>query len=176
MRKNTSRVALCGVLSALAAAVMMLSYLPSMTYAVPAVAGLVFVVVVMEAGYKWAFGAYAATSFLVLLFAEPEAKVMFIVFFGYYPIIKGLVERLRKPVIELIIKFAVFNAVMIGAYLLIIYVLQLPMDDLGDFGKYTTLILLGLGNVTFVVYDFAISRLITAYLYKLHPKLKKFFR
>ena len=36
---------------------MLLSYFPYLTYAVPAVAGLLIMITVIEAGYKWALGA-----------------------------------------------------------------------------------------------------------------------
>lgn len=174
--KNTGKIALCGVMSALATVIMLLSYLPSMTFAVPAIAGIIFIILVVETDYKWAFTAYSATSVLVLLLAEPEAKLMFVAFFGYYPIIKGIIEKLRKPVFEYILKFAVFNAAIIAAYALMIFVLKTPIEEMGDFGKYTLWVLLGLGNITFFIYDFTISRIVSLYIKTLHPRLKKLIK
>ena len=48
MKRNTGKIALCGVLSALSVAIMLFSYFPSMTYAVPAIAGLVFILLVVD--------------------------------------------------------------------------------------------------------------------------------
>ena len=101
--KRTGKVALCGVMAALSTVIMLLSYFPYLTYAVPAVAGLLFVILSIEVGPKWSFMSYAATAVLVFLLAEQEAKIMFIAFFGYYPIVKGLVESLRKPALEYIL-------------------------------------------------------------------------
>lgn len=176
LKKNTGKVALCGVMSAFAVSIMLLSYFPALTYAIPAIAGVVFIILVIETDYKWALCAYAASSVLVLLLAEPEAKLMFVAFFGYYPIIKGCIERLRKPIIEIIIKFAVFNVAIVAAYLIIIYVFGIPMEELGELGKYSVWILLGMGNVTFLVYDFAVSRIVELYIRTLHKKLKKLIK
>lgn len=176
MKKNTGKVALCGVMSALSVSIMLLSYFPALTYAIPAIAGVVFIILVVETDYKWALSAYAATSVLVLLLAEPEAKLMFVAFFGYYPIIKGCIEKMRKPLIEYLIKFAVFNVAVIAAYVVIIYVLGIPMEEFGEFGKYSVWILLGMGNVTFFVYDFAVSRMVDLYIHTLHKKLRRLVR
>ena len=104
--KRTGKVALCGVIAALATVVMLLSYFPYLTYAVPAVAGLLFVILAIEAGKKWAFASYLAACVLVFLMAEQEAKLMFIAFFGYYPILKGLIESLRKKALEYVLNFS----------------------------------------------------------------------
>ncbi|MGI6269331.1 MAG: hypothetical protein ACOYKJ_02150 [Candidatus Howiella sp.] len=176
MKRNTGKVALCGVLSALSVAIMLFSYLPSMTYAVPAVAGMVFIILVVETDYKWAFTAFGATSVLVLLLAEPEAKLMFVAFFGYYPILKGIIEKLRRPAFEYGLKFLIFNVVMVAAYLLIIFVFQTPVESMGDFGKYSLWVLWGLGNLTFFVYDFAVTCIVSVYVKRLHPRLKRLIR
>lgn len=176
MKKNTGKVALCGVMSALSVSIMLLSYFPALTYAIPAVAGVVFIILVIETDVKWALSAYAATCVLVILLAEPEAKMMFVAFFGYYPILKGCIERIRKPLLEYLIKFGVFNVAVIAAYLVIIYVFGMPIDEMGELGKYSAWVLLGFGNVTFFVYDFAVSRIVLLYIHTLHKRLKRLVR
>lgn len=175
MRKS-ARVAFCGILSALTVVIMLLSYFPSFTYAIPATAGVLFAVIVIEIDARWAFVAYIATSILCFLFAEKEAALLFIFFFGYYPIIKGLIERRHSRPIEYGIKFAVFNVAIVIAYLLIINVFGIPFDDMGMFGKYAAWAMLIAGNVVFFVYDIAVSRLLTGYYHMLHPRIKRLFK
>ena len=55
---------------------MLLSYFPYFTYAVPAITGLLTMMLVIEINAKWAFAAYIAASALVFIFAEPESKLM----------------------------------------------------------------------------------------------------
>ena len=61
---------------------MLLSYFPYLTYAVPAVAGLFIMVAVIEAGYKWALGAYAAASVLYSCLLSRRASFCISAFSG----------------------------------------------------------------------------------------------
>lgn len=171
--KRTGKVALCGVMAALATVLMLLAYFPYLTFAVPAVAGLLFVILSIETSPKWAFTAYIAASVLVALMAEQEAKLMFIAFFGYYPILKGIIESLRKPVLEYVIKFALFNVVMVAAYVLMIFVFGMPLDQMGSFGKWTAVVLLVMGNAAFLLYDYTITQLVGLYMRSFHARMKK---
>lgn len=163
-------------MAALATAVMMLSFFPYLTYAIPAIAGLFIMVTVIEINCKWAIGAYIASAFLVFLMGDPESKLLYIFFFGYYPIAKALTERLKKPVIEWIIKEVIFNASVLFVYYIFTSVMGGSLREFGEWGKYGAIILLALGNIVFVSYDIAVSRMATMYLYAIHPKLKKIFK
>lgn len=155
---------------------MLFSYFPYLTYAVPAITGLLTMMLVIEINVKWAFAAYIAASVLVFLFAEPESKLMYICLFGYYPILKALIERINKPVIEWILKLAVFNAAVVLVYAVFAGMFGVSLDDLGDFGKYGAYILLAMGNAAFVLYDIAISRLSGAYMIRIHPKINRLLK
>lgn len=179
MRKNksASSVAFGGIVSALAVLLMFFTgVFPFATYALPALAGLLLVVIVIDHGMKWAWCVYAAISALAILITpDREAAAMFVLFFGYYPILKSLLEQIRLRVVEYIVKFAIFNVAMVVAYLLIIYVLGIPdiLEEFGELGKYGVWIMLGLGNVVFILYDITISRLVGIYTGWLKPKLFK---
>lgn len=119
MLKQSGKVALGGIMGALSLMIMFLTAFPYMTYALPAIAGAVLIPVVIELGSKWAWMVYACVSFLSLLIAPSlEAKVMFIAFFGYYPIVKALLERQKNRVLEWVLKYLVFNVAVVSAYLL----------------------------------------------------------
>lgn len=164
------------MMAALATAVMLLSYFPYLTYAIPAVAGLFIMVLVIEINCKWAAMAYIASAVLVFMFAETESKLMYICLLGYYPIIKALTEKLRRPVIEWPIKLAVFNAAVLAIYLIFSKLFDLSVDDFGVLGKYGAFIFLGVGNIVFMLYDIAISRVAAMYMFIIHPKIKKILK
>lgn len=174
--RRTSKVALCGIVAALSVLIMFLAYFPYFTYAVPAAAGLLMIILVIEINPKWAVLAFISSSILILLLAETEAKLMYVLFFGYYPILKERIERMNKPVIEYILKFSVFNIAVIAVYLISTKVFGIPFDEMGDFGQYLELVLLILANITFAIYDFATTRLIYTYMIRLHPRLKKLIK
>lgn len=155
---------------------MLLSYFPYFTYAVPAITGLLTMMLVIEINVKWAFAAYIAASVLVFIFAEPESKLMYIFLFGYYPIVKALIERINKPVTEWALKLAVFNAAVLLIYTVFAGMFGISLEDFGVLGKYGAYIFLALSNVTFVIYDIAVSRLSGVYMYRIHPKVKKLLK
>lgn len=174
--KNSKKITLCAMMAALATAFMLLSYFPYLTYAIPAVAGLFIMVIVIEIDYKWAFLSYLASALLVFLFAEPESKLMYICLFGYYPIVKGLIEKIRKPVTEWILKLICFFLAVILAYFVFAGLFGINLDDINDFGKYAVLILLLFGTVAFVLYDIAISKMSFVYFNRLHGRIKRIFK
>ncbi len=163
-------------MAALAVAFMLLAYFPYLTYAIPAISGLMIMCVVIEINCKWAFLSYLSSAVLVFLVAEKESGLLYILFLGYYPIIKALLERVRKPAIEWVIKLLIFNVAVLAIYLVFAGMFGISFEDFGTLGKYGMLILLGLGNAVFVLYDIAVSRMAMTYMAVVRPKLKKIFK
>ena len=120
--KKSKRIALCGMLSAMALVIMLLAYFPYMTFTLPALAGALFAIIMIEIGHKWAWGGYVTTAILSLLLCEKEAAMLFVGFFGYYPIMKAYLEHIRSLVLETILKFSLFNIAMVASYAIIIFV------------------------------------------------------
>ena len=170
--KKTKKITFCAMMAALACVFMLTSYFPYLTYAIPALSGLFIMVNVIEYGYKWGFISYLASAFPVFLLAETESKLMYVCFFGFYPIIKALTEKMRKPILEWVIKFAVFNCAVLAVYLLFSKVFMIEMEDFGPLGRYGAYILLAFGNIVFVLYDIAVSRMAMFYLSIIKPKLR----
>lgn len=165
------------MIAALSVVIMMLTIIPVMTYAAPAFAGILLMVVVIEINKKWAFGVYAAAGILSLLLAtDKEAAVMYVAFFGYYPIIKAVLESKLPRAVEWIVKFLIFNVTMVASYFVLIKVFGISMEDMNELGKYGPLILLALGNVVFVVFDIAITRIATLYIIKWQKQFRRLFK
>lgn len=175
--KSASSVAFGGIVSALAVLLMFFTgVFPFATYALPALAGLLLVVIVVDHGMKWAWSVYGAISALAILITpDREAAAMFVLFFGYYPILKSVLERIRSRVVEYILKFVVFNVAIVVSYLIIINVLGISeiLEEFGELGKYGVWIMLGMGNIVFLLYDITITRLVCMYTGWLRPKLFK---
>lgn len=174
--KQVSKLTLSAMMASLATAFMLLSYFPYLTYAIPAMAGLFIMVLVIEIDVKWAFAGYLTSAVLTFLFAEPESKLMYIFLFGFYPIVKALIEKLRKPVIEWIIKLCVFLASVLSVYYVFAGLFGITLEDIDILGKYGIVILLASGAVVFVLYDIAVSRMAMMYMHILHTKIKKIFK
>ena len=175
--KHSSKVALCGMICALCTLCMFMTGLfPFATYALPAIAGVLLCVIILELNARWALVVYLAVSFLsFLLSPDREAALFFFAFFGHYPTIKYVIECKVKGLPQYLLKFGVFNLCIVGTFAVLFYLLRIPnlLDEFGDLGKYGVILLLLMGNVTFGIYDFALTRLITSYLQWFRPKFLK---
>lgn len=174
--KKTHKIAFSGIIVALIVSLMLSAYFPYFTYSAPAAAALLIAVLVIEIGRKWAFGAYIASSFLTLIFCEKEAAVLYVGFFGYYIILKGIIEEKFSRTIEFILKQIIFNIAVVISYFAIEKIFGIPFDETGKTGFVFKIFMLVAGNIVFVIYDIGISRVISGYIYKIHPKIVKMFK
>ncbi|MBR1482228.1 MAG: hypothetical protein IJ598_04560 [Ruminococcus sp.] len=174
VQKPVFRIALCAVVAGLAVAVMLLTaLLPVGTYALPVFAGALLIAVVVEYGAKWAFGVYAVAAVLsFFVAADKEAALYFAMFFGYYPVLKSLIERkiMKKPLC-LLVKLAVFNVAAVASFFLATLVLGVPISEFSLFGVNMPLVFLLIGNVFFLFYDRALTIFAVFYVRKLRDKL-----
>ncbi len=169
--KQTTKITFCAICSALSVVFMLLGYFPYLTYAVPAISGLVCMLPIIEINKKYAFATYVVSSMLVLITAEPETKVLYLVIFGYYPILKAIIEKINNRVLEMTVKTVYFNLAVAVIYLLLKFLTTVDVDDFGAFGRYGAVAFVILCNIAFVMYDIAISRLAYVYMAKIHPKI-----
>lgn len=176
--KQSGKIAFGGVLGALALVVMLMTVIPTATYALPAIAGALFIPLVVEWGSKMGLTVYAAVAILSLIISpDKEAAFLFVAFFGHYPIVKALLERhVSKEPLRWLCKLAVFNACVVAAYGLMIWAFKMPMDEFELFGVSVPWLLLGFGNIVFVLYDIALTRVITLYVYRLREHLIRIIR
>lgn len=175
--KKSYKVALGGLIMALSVIIMALTtVIPVASFAFPAVAGVILVILSLETSKKWAFLVYIGVSLLsIFLSSDHTAIISYIVFFGYYPILKEVIEKLRKSVLEWIIKYAVFNAAIIIGVLITfaLFGLEYLMAEYGQFGIIgIAAFYLGVNGV-FAVYDIALSRVITVIIIRVLPILRK---
>ncbi len=163
--KNTKKLVFSGIVTALATFLMIIAGLiPIGTYAVPVIASLLYVILIKELGMSWAFMSYTATSLLSLIVClNKEAAVNFILFFGYYPIFKILIEKLKLKAARIIIKLMIFNTAMAGVFFIAKYLLMIPDEAYTIFGFYIPWLILVLGNIVFLIYDYALTGLIAQY-------------
>lgn len=176
--KLSGKVAFAGITCCLSVVCMLLTIIPTMEIGLPALAGCLLVLPTIELGTRYGFLCYGATAFLTLLLAPSlEAKVLFLLFFGYYPVLKALIERLHTRILQWVGKLLLFNVTVCGAYWLLIRVFSaVQTDDMALFGVYLPAVLLLLGNMVFLVYDIALTRVISVYLRFGRPRLRKLFR
>ncbi len=167
-------------MGALAVVCLLLTVFPFATYALPAMASVFLMPVVIECGRRWAFTVYIAVALLALLIVpDMEARMLFVAFFGYYPILKSWAERHRRFV-EWLCKLVVFNAAVVAAYAVLSAVgFSMEVFALPGVSVPLGVILAGFllaGNVVFVLYDIGLSRLLPLYFSRFQPMLRRLFR
>lgn len=168
MKNTTKKLTISAIMTALAVAIMYVSsFLPTGQYGFAALASLVGYAAVIEAGLGGGIFVYVGASVLGLLIAPVKmSALLFALFFGYYPVIKSLAERIKNRVLGWVLKLAVFN----GALTLILLVFkELVFDYVSKIGN--TFLFYIIFNVIFIAFDYGISKLISFYMMKIHKKV-----
>ncbi|MDD6032385.1 MAG: hypothetical protein PUC47_02700 [Oscillospiraceae bacterium] len=174
--KKGNKITLGGMMVALSMVCMMLTgLLPMADYALPALAGILLIPIVVELGRKWAVICWLAVSLLSFILAPlKDSALFYFVLLGHYPILKSLIESWRKPALEWTVKFACFNLTVGAGLAAAVWLFRL--DGYGDiFSAAPWLIAAGLLflNLVFLVYDVALTRLVTAYMNYFRPRYVK---
>lgn len=171
-RKRSSfdkRVVVSGVLVALSVIILYLGCaIEVLDLTMSAIVSLLVVVIVIEMGYPYAWLTYIATSLLsILLLPQKTPAIFYACFMGFYPIIKSYIERLHSAILRWTLKLAAGNT----AIILMILLTSLLVPDEFD-GEGLVIATYILGVVAFVMYDVAISKLITLYFLKIRDRIK----
>lgn len=169
MNKLSYKVALGGVTASICLMFMFLtSVFPLLAMAIPIYTGALLVIVAVEINSSWALLTYAAVAFLSLFITpDKEAAILFIMFFGYYPVLRRIMEdKIRIKPVKWLCKLAVFNVAIVAAYYMIIGIFGVYdlVDEFGFLGEHMVLILLCFANVIFILYDYTLAMLETAYV------------
>ncbi len=165
-KDKTRKIALTGILSAFIVIVLFLeSIVPTGRLGFYVLAGFILSVVMLEAGVKWAWAAYVVTCASGLLLIPEKLNVLpYVLFFGIYTILKFHIESLRKPWLEILLKFAAFNLFLWPAWIFIPPSLT----------KGTMVIIAGIVlQVLFAIYDILFTAWIRFYFEKIAPKVRK---
>jgi len=168
MKSKTRFITVTAMLIAVSVGLLyMTSLLPAARIAVAAVAGLMSAAAVIECGVLSGIACFVVSSALsVVLLPVKSAALLYILFFGYYPVIKSLIERLDKIALEWTLKLMIFNAAVTAAYLLWRFGF---MPDI-DFGAWALIVMYLAGNVCFILYDLAFSGLAGQYVARIYKK------
>ncbi len=170
MKKGrVKQLTVCAALSAIGVVLLSIGHLIDVLDASLAVlASIVCIVAVIEYGKAapWLVFSVTATLSLILI-PTNSAALMYLMFFGYYPILKEKLERLPR-VLSWVVKELIFNTAMVICIALIT-ILFMPTTEVT---VWTYAILVLLCEVVFVLYDIALTRLISFYIYKLRTRFK----
>ena len=181
---QSAKTAIGGMTAALSVVLMLPTVMGLWTYALPAFAGILIMFTIIELDKKWASGIFVAVSILsLMLLPNKEAAVFYACFFGNYPILKAIIEKRNMPrALEYIIKIALFNVSVLVAAFVMLKLFGMPLAELlGTEGEsawwveYALPITLGIGNITFIAFDYLLTVMVTIYLAKWQKRFRKMF-
>lgn len=166
---GTKRLAVNGMLLALAVITLFFATaLPTGRLSLYALSSFYTAVLVLEygVGNGWVF--YVASGLLSLLLVPNKPGVVpYIVFFGFYGLLKYYVERWNRPIPEYLAKLAYFNLCLAAALLLIRQLL------LGSLAVSIPLWgLIAVLQAVFLVYDYVYTLFIQYYQNRLKGLLR----
>jgi hypothetical protein len=169
MNNKTRAVTLTGLLTALIVVfIYIASVLPTGRWGLVAVSSLFAVAAVIEMGIGSAVFVFIASGVLSALLVPVKTEALiYVLFFGYYPIIKSLSERLKPFALCWGVKLLVFNAALTAVWFLF-RALLVPESYLS---LAAPLIYLA-GNAVFVLFDIGLTQLIVLYVNRISKNIR----
>lgn len=144
------------------------SVFPTMQLVFVAATSLFVVAQVIENGLKGGIYVFVGTCILgFLIVPDKTSMILFALFFGYYPIVKSLAEKLNKAVARWAVKLVVMS---IALTVILVFFGEL-IFDISQF-EYGIWVFVALLEVTFILFDIGVSRLIWFYMARIHKNKK----
>ena len=163
-------MALTGVLTALSLVFLWISAIsPAGRLGIVAIAGVFPAGAVVSAGLGAGFFCYGATGILgLILLPAKGSAALYLLFFGLWPMVKSLLERLNSRVLEWVGKFLVFDLILSLCWfgLRSLFLPFLPPALEAGWMVYAV------GNVAFLIYDLGFSKLIAFYQARIDRALR----
>ncbi len=176
--KQSHKIAYGGMMTAFSLLVMLASnFIPSLLFAFPAAAGIVIYTLSFVSGHGYGWISFAAVALLSLfLCTDKTVAVCFILFLGYYPLLKKTVEKLRSKVLTYLIKLLAFNAAAACSYALLTFVFSVQVFTKWLSAAWMVVpLIIGL-NFVFLLYDFCLTLFFRKYEEKIYNLVTKLLR
>ena len=168
-KSETHTLVTAAVVSALGVVILTLgSFIEVLDLSVAVIASLLVAFAVIELGGKYPYLVYVVTALLsMLLLPVKTAPLAYLLFMGYYPILKAKLEKCRMPsLLCWVLKILIFNAVLAIVVLVAVLVLHVPVPAVWYYW------MLPLLTPVFLLYDVVLSRLVTFYLLRLRDRFR----
>ena len=171
-KTNTRRLTVCAMLAALGVILLYIgSLIEVVDISMAVLASLLCVVAVIEYGGSWPWLIYGVTAILsIVLLPNKTPAAFYALFFGFYPILKEKLEKLPN-LLSWVLKELVFN-IAFAAMALASFLLFFTQNNTLFTQPRMLIAIFVLAEVVFVLYDIAMTRLISFYIIKLRRRFK----
>ena len=176
--KHTKKLTISAVLVAMGCLVLVLgAVIDVLDLTAAALSSLLVAFAYIEIGSPYTWLIWICTGVLsAVLFPGGTMWLSYLLIFGIYPILKGYIEKLKRP-FWLPIKLVYANISSVAVMLIMSFILGLSIVEEGS--ALSALpqgllygILLLLANVAFIAYDYFITVLVKYYFAKLRSRIK----
>jgi len=178
MSKKTRKMTLSALFAALCViSLFIASVWPTGRFGLVAFASLFVAAAVVEGKMSSGISVFVVSSITgMLILPNRAAPILFIAFFGYYPIAKSFIEHIKGTLLQWVIKLALFNIAALAIWLFMREVLFDTMRNSPLFGVelsgFPVVLFLG-GSILFLIYDFGFTKLIWFYINRISKIIRK---
>ena len=159
MRNTAKKTALGGMTAALAVVIMCMGGLiPVATFVCPMMCMMMLWMTAKVSGRRIGWAWYGAVAMLGLMLSPDKESAAVFLCLGFYPLVKPYLDRLPFSFLWKLRLFNVIIAIMYAVMIRLLGMDQIASEYTG-LGVAMTVILLILGNITFLLLDLVFSRM-----------------
>lgn len=158
-------LALGGILTSLTVIVLFINILiPINTFAILTISSCFVPIAIIRSNVRVGIFVYIASSIIGFFLVPLDIMIPFILYFGIYGLIKFYIEKLRNMPLEILLKLSFSNIMLILGYILFTkFIAHINLN-------IPIWILIILVQIAFLIFDYALTLIITFYISKFHNK------
>lgn len=158
-------LALGGILTSLTVIALFINILiPINTFAILTISSCFVPIAIIRSNVRVGIFVYIASSIIGFFLVPLDLMIPFILYFGIYGLVKFYIEKLRNMPLEILFKLAFSNIMLIIGYILFTKFIA-PINL-----NIPIWILIILAQIAFLIFDYALTLIITFYISKFHNK------
>ena len=139
--------------------------LPISTLSILTLASLLVPIALMRGSMKSAILVYVASSIIGFFILPINIIILYILFFGIYGIVKYYIEKINKLPLEILLKLIFFNIIFFISFFIFKSFIAIEITKLPIWLFWI------IAQIVFLVFDYALTLLISFYLEKIHTKI-----
>ncbi|GAA0817389.1 hypothetical protein [Clostridium tertium] len=163
---KAKEITLSAILVALTNIILYLNFLlPISTISILTLASLLIPIALIKGSIKSAFLVYIASSIIGFFILPINIILLYILFFGIYGIVKYYIEKLNKLYLEIFCKMifcniSLFISIFVFKSFIAIEITKLPLS-----------LLWIIAQPVFLIFDYALTLLISFYMQRIHNRI-----
>ena len=139
--------------------------LPISTLSILTLTALLVPIALMRGSMKSAILVYVASSIIGFFILPINIIMLYILFFGIYGIVKYYIEKISKLPLEILLKLIFFNMILFISFFVFKFFIAMEITKLPIWLFWI------IAQIVFLVFDYALTLLISFYLDRIHTKI-----